>query len=75
MTVLLLTMLAVLSMQAQREVYHSSVPEFTLTVPEGGGDGRCVVTNEKSVYNLSGQRVANPTKGLYIVNGKKVIIK
>ena len=27
------------------------------------------------VYNLNGQRVAQPTKGLYIVNGKKVIIK
>lgn len=26
-------------------------------------------------YNLNGQRVANPSKGLYIVNGKKVIIK
>ena len=26
-------------------------------------------------YNLAGQRVTNPTKGLYIVNGKKVIIK
>ena len=26
-------------------------------------------------YNLSGQRVNQPTKGLYIVNGKKVIIK
>ncbi len=26
-------------------------------------------------YNLSGQRVAQPAKGLYIVNGKKVIIK
>lgn len=26
-------------------------------------------------YNLNGQRVQNPTKGLYIVNGKKVIIK
>ena len=26
-------------------------------------------------YNLNGQRVANPTKGLYIVNGKKVVIK
>ena len=26
-------------------------------------------------YNLAGQRVAQPTKGLYIVNGKKVIIK
>ena len=26
-------------------------------------------------YNLAGQRVANPSKGLYIVNGKKVVIK
>ena len=30
---------------------------------------------EGAVYNLNGQRVANPTKGLYIVNGKKTIIK
>jgi hypothetical protein len=28
-----------------------------------------------SVYDLQGRRVAQPTKGLYIVNGKKVIIK
>ena len=26
-------------------------------------------------FNLAGQRVAKPTKGLYIVNGKKVIMK
>lgn len=26
-------------------------------------------------YNLNGQRVAQPSKGLYIVNGKKVVIK
>ena len=26
-------------------------------------------------YNLNGQRVSNPTKGLYIVNGKKVVVK
>ena len=26
-------------------------------------------------YNLSGQRVAQPTKGLFIINGKKCIIK
>ena len=26
-------------------------------------------------FNLAGQRVTQPTKGLYIVNGKKVIIK
>lgn len=29
----------------------------------------------RDYYNLSGQRVAQPTKGLYIVNGKKIIIK
>lgn len=28
-----------------------------------------------TVYNLNGQRVANPTKGLYIVNGKKIAIR
>ena len=27
------------------------------------------------VYDLQGRRVVNPTKGLYIVNGKKVVIK
>ena len=27
------------------------------------------------VYNLNGQRVSNPTKGLYIVNGKKILVK
>ena len=26
-------------------------------------------------FNLAGQRVAQPTKGLYIVNGKKVVVK
>lgn len=30
---------------------------------------------DNTYYNIKGQRVAKPTKGLYIVNGKKVIIK
>jgi hypothetical protein len=29
----------------------------------------------EGIYNLAGQKVQNPTKGLYIMNGKKVIIK
>jgi hypothetical protein len=29
----------------------------------------------KAIYNLRGQRVERPTKGLYIINGKKVLIK
>lgn len=32
-------------------------------------------TVKSEVYNLNGQRVAAPQKGLYIVNGKKVIVK
>jgi hypothetical protein len=31
--------------------------------------------NDNIYYDLSGRRVAQPTKGLYIVNGKKVVIK
>lgn len=31
--------------------------------------------NADGCYDLQGRRVENPTKGLYIVNGKKVIIK
>ena len=37
-----------------------------------------LVNSEKvnsDVFDLSGRKVANPTKGLYIVNGKKYVIK
>ena len=47
-----------------------------------GGDTTTGVTaiktsdrSNNAVYNLAGQRVVAPTKGLYIVNGKKVFIK
>ena len=33
------------------------------------------MTIDNSVYNLRGQRVSQPGKGLYIVNGKKVLVK
>ena len=36
---------------------------------------RETINNNNNYYNLSGQRIVQPTKGLYIVNGKKVIIK
>jgi hypothetical protein len=31
--------------------------------------------NDNSIYTLSGQRVAKATKGIYIINGRKVVIK
>jgi hypothetical protein len=32
------------------------------------------LSGKRVIYNLSGQRVANPTHGIYIVDGKKVLI-
>ena len=32
-------------------------------------------TVKQEVYNLAGLRVAQPTKGIYLVNGKKYIVK
>ena len=28
-----------------------------------------------AIYNLNGQRVEDPSRGLYIMNGKKVVVK
>jgi hypothetical protein len=39
---------------------------------EGLKNGRI---EELKFYDLNGRRVENPTKGIYIVNGKKVVIK
>ena len=47
--------------------------------PYAGTDGIETVHGESlrahSYYNLQGQPVAKPTKGLYILNGKKVLVK
>ena len=43
----------------------TGINNLTSTLSKGEGD----------CYDLQGRKVAQPTKGLYIVNGKKVIIK
>ena len=41
-----------------------------------GTDGEIhIQDNDAPVYNLSGQRVNNPQKGVYIKKGKKIVIK
>ena len=40
-----------------------------------GAYGESQLRVENSYYDLQGRRVVQPTKGLYIVNGKKLIIK
>ena len=41
----------------------------------GINEAKNAVTNAKGYYRLNGQRVASPSKGLYINNGKKYIAK
>ncbi len=35
---------------------------------------RETITNNRC-YDLQGRKVSNPSKGLYIINGKKVVVK
>ena len=37
--------------------------------------GKMSEATDGAVYDLQGRKVANPSRGLYIINGKKVIIK
>ena len=57
----------------------SNASELTIVIGETTGINSLTPSpspkGEGSVYNLNGQRVAQPTKGLYIVNGKKIVIK
>ena len=42
----------------------------------GIDNGQWTIDNsDKVFYDLNGRRVMNPTKGIYIVNGKKVLLK
>ena len=45
---------------------------------ENGTEGRRpegLKSNVKTIYDLQGRKVENPTKGIYIINGKKVLVK
>ena len=58
----------------------ASASSFSIDFGDGETTGIDDVRSQMSdvggeVYNLNGQRVAQPAKGVYVVNGKKVIIK
>lgn len=52
---------------------------FGIEIGDGTTSINKVVTEQKTdsegIFNLSGQRVNQPSKGIYIVNGKKMIFK
>ncbi|MBQ2011483.1 MAG: hypothetical protein II206_01740, partial [Bacteroidaceae bacterium] len=65
------------------DVRHIRVITRAQMEAEGGSTGiGDIVTSDKvqngklqGIFNLSGQRVQKPVKGLYIINGKKVLVK
>jgi len=51
---------------------------IVLVKKESTGISATLMNSEKvnsDVYNLAGQRIVNPKKGLFVVNGKKFFIK
>ena len=62
-------------------VYAENISPFTYVWEDGSGIGEVEATKAKAesattaIYNLAGQRVGKPSKGLYIMGGRKVMIK
>ena len=64
-------------------IYAENISPFTYVWEEGDGiseieDGESnsqLSTLNSQFYNLAGQRVSKPAKGLYIIGGKKVLVK
>ena len=67
--------------EVPNSAFSGGAHDLTFGFEDTGATGICSVENDElqienaKIYNLAGQRVAQPTKGLYIVNGKKVIVK
>ena len=50
-------------------------PRVLICVPTGITEVEGENAEVKGIFDLSGRRVENPTTGIYIVNGKKVLVK
>ena len=69
--------------KAYYRVSKGSAPELTVLTFDFGDEATNIATMESSTpaqanatfYNLQGLKVAEPTKGLYIVNGRKMVVK
>ena len=58
--------------------YSASARDFFGFDETTGISEKVIVNSEKfdgEWYDLGGRRIAQPTKGIYIINGKKIVIK
>ena len=71
-----------------RGLLQKYIDKNNVTIPEMAQNGKVIsrstptaissvkaASEQGVIYNLQGQQVMQPTKGLYIINGKKVILK
>lgn len=57
------------------ETGYNQAVSYAFTYTYSGVSSIGAVDNDAVIYNLQGQKVTNPTKGIYIINGKKVAVK
>ncbi len=57
------------------DVYIDNFRLYLLNTATGIQNVQRTATERQAIYDLQGRRIAQPGKGLYIVNGKKVVIK
>ena len=57
--------------QETKEVSATAVPSVTDGISQLPAD----VKTKKVIFNLQGQRITVPKQGVYIINGKKVVLK
>ena len=61
------------------DVIRAKCPDIKIILSDDDVTGIEAIENNKSdkdvYYNLAGQRVLKPSKGLYIVNGRKIMLK
>ena len=58
--------------------FKAPAEDIVLTVKlvtEGEGIDNIAVDADTVIYDLSGRRVTEMTEGIYIVNGKKVVVE
>lgn len=61
-------------------IYAENISPFTYVWSEPNGieeiqDSKSKIQNEEAIYNIAGQCVSKPAKGLYIIGGRKILIK
>lgn len=56
---------------ATKEVSATAVPSVTDGISQIAGD----IKTKKVIFNLQGQRISTPKQGVYIINGKKAVLK